>query len=236
MNRSYWRDPFPLNHDCGRKSFWRWKKASATHLFYNSICNDRRGPTLSDLSSLNFNGYRNSVQFQNRFFLGIKKNSLPNNITRTQSSIIQLPGQNPRIIWKTIEYRHWVIAVEEHIPSRASLYLPSGKPEQKVEFPTPDTQCMLNVWCIYLHLGSLGGKRRHINLPYIDIKHLGTASFDLGTCFFLKKTSHFPSGLDLWMHHDGSNPRNKSKIIISRHCFFWRGRSWRPIKTTLDFI
>ena len=41
------------------------------------------------------------------------------------------------------------------------------------------------IWVVY------GGKRRHINLPYIDIEHLGTASFDLGTCFFLKKIS-FP--------------------------------------------
>jgi len=67
------------------------------------------------------------------------------------------------------------------------------------------------IWVVY------GGKRRYINLPYIDIEHLGTASFDLGTCFFEKKTSHFPSGLDA--SGDGSNPRNKSKIIISRHCF-----------------
>ena len=82
---------------------------------------------------------------------------------QTTSQGPSLPSSNylvktfPRIIWKTTRYRHWVIAVEEHIPSRASLYLPSGKPEQKVVFPTPDTQCMLNVRCIYLHLGSVRG-------------------------------------------------------------------------------
>ena len=151
MKWSYWRDPFPLNHDCGRKSCWRWKKASAIHLFYNSaICNDRRRPDLEWSFFPQLPWSPEFGTFSEQIF-GNKKTHC-----QTRSLGPSLPSSNylvktfPRIIWKTTGYRHWVIAVEEHIPSRTSLYLLSGKPEQKVVFPTPDTQCMLNVWCIYI--------------------------------------------------------------------------------------